>query len=130
MPPGYDIRLQPKKIVYRRYKTLGLDNFFADISSLDELNIPSSTDPVTLLESYERILTSLLNKHVPECTRMISQHKKVPWFNNDIKVAKMARQKAERKWCQSQSHDNQKRYVQAKDMVVTVIKKYEETAFL
>ena len=122
-------KLQRKQIVYRRYKTLDMDHFCADISSSHELNIPNSTDPVTLLESYERILTSLLNKHVPECTKVISQHKKVPWFNNDVKLAKMARWKAERKWRQSRSDDDRKQYVQAKDMVVTLIKKYKKQHF-
>ena len=60
---------------------------------------------------------------------MISQHKKVPWFNNDVKVAKMARLKAERKWCQSRSDDDRQRYVQAKDMMVTLIKKYKKRHF-
>ena len=59
-----ETKLQLKKNVYRRYKTLGLDNFCADIFSSDELNIPISTDRVTLLESYERILTSLLKTNM------------------------------------------------------------------
>ena len=121
-------KLPPTKTTYRRYKSLNEENFCADIlsSELDRLN---STDPVTLLGSYEKILTDLLNKHVPLCTKTVSQHPKVPWFNNDIKMAKMARRKAERKWCQSRTSTDRDLYVQAKDRVVTLIRKHKKRHF-
>ena len=48
--------------------------------------------------SYDNMLSSILENHAPLITRTFTKRPTVPWFNDDVKCTKRACRKAERKW--------------------------------
>ena len=62
---------------------------------------------------YNVILQALVDKHVPAKTSTITIKSSAPWYNSDIRRAKIARRRAERKWRASRSVDDFELYKNA-----------------
>ncbi|PFX21499.1 Leucine-rich repeats and immunoglobulin-like domains protein 2 [Stylophora pistillata] len=92
-----------KPIITRKTKT------FRKIKNIDTAALPNELaaldlcsytpdDLNDLVHCYNTTLASALDRHAPLVTRSIPVRPLVPWFNNDIKVVKKERRKAERIW--------------------------------
>jgi exonuclease III len=88
----------PTKVVkFRKWKNINPEKFSEDIkqSKLGNNNI---TCPFTLVETYNKVLAELLDKHAPVKQKEIVIHPNSPWYNADIATAKRERRKAEKRW--------------------------------
>ena len=47
---------------------------------------------------YHKTLSRLLNKHAPLISKTVRVRPRVPWFNDDIKLAQRERRRRESKW--------------------------------
>ena len=52
-------------------------------------------------ESLHAILRQTIDRHAPQRTRLVKERTRSPWYNEDTKLAKCARRKAERRWQKS-----------------------------
>ena len=59
-------------------------------------NPPEALEDLT--KCYNSTLKVVLDKHAPLITRSIKERPRVPWFNEEIKMAKRGRRKAEKRW--------------------------------
>ena len=85
-----------------RSKFINLPIFLADLASSDLCaNPPNHLEE--LIASYSSTLSSMI---YDQRTKTIVTRTRVPWFTSSIKQVKRARRKAERKWRQSNDHDN------------------------
>ena len=57
-----------------------------------------------LAKCYNSTLKVVLDKHAPLVTRSIKERPRVPWFNEEIKMAKRERRKAEKRWRRTKSY--------------------------
>ena len=55
-------------------------------------------DPDEFAALFDNILGSLLDRHAPVKHKNTTNRSCVPWMNDEIKLAKRQRRKAERKW--------------------------------
>ena len=106
----FDISVEPtvsnigavtKKLSYRNYKTILLDDFKKDIqeSSLGDQNMWSSKDLDEAVELYNPILTDLMDKHCPLIEKTVKENYK-PWVDEELRVLRRKRRAAERAWRQ------------------------------
>ena len=89
-------RLQ--EVTYRKIKAINADCFIRDVSA----SVLCSTSATTYLDAdvalYNTTLSTIVNMHAPEKTRMIPARQQPGWYNEDIRVAKQSRRQAERLW--------------------------------
>ena len=89
--------LLEKTISYRKLKSIDLNSFQSDLAATDLCrNPPEALED--LAKCYNGTLKVVLDKHAPLITRSIKERPRVPWFNEEIKMAKRERRKAEKRW--------------------------------
>ena len=69
--------------------------------SVNMLEIPSPDALDHSVNSYNTIMSDILNKHAPLKEKVISIKPNAPWYNSDIANAKNKRKKLEHKWLRS-----------------------------
>ena len=111
----------PKKVItYRKLKNIDSQQFSKDITNSKLCNTTFSC-PATLVDTYNSVLSELLEKHAPLKQKEIVIHPNAPWYNSDIAEAKRARRKAEKKWCKSKLTVDHQIYVEAREHVNLMI---------
>ena len=89
--------VQNRKLSYCKLKSINKPSFASDLKSIcqdllqiDDLNV--------LALQYNYRLLSLLDKHVPVTSKILSVHPKVPWFSSNLTILTRQRRKAEKQW--------------------------------
>lgn len=92
---------EPKKISYRNFNTIILDDFRSDIleSSLGDQGVWESHNLDAAVELYNIVLTKLMDKHCPVIEKTMKENYK-PWIDNDLRCLRRKRRAAERAWRQ------------------------------
>ena len=75
-----------KEINFRKVKNIDHDTFQRDILS-SSLVLDSDNDCNILADMYHNTFSRLLNKHAPLISKTVQTRYRVPWFNDDIKLA-------------------------------------------
>ena len=79
--------LLEKTISYRKLKSIDLISLQSDLAATDLCRNPPEVLE-DLARSYNSTLKVVLDKHAPLITRTIKVRPSVPWFNEEIKMAK------------------------------------------
>ena len=78
-------------------KNIDIAEFSSDIAS-SMLCASVHWDNIDALsDCFYMTLTNILDKHAPHKTRIMINHPKIPWFNDDIKQLKRKRRRLEKK---------------------------------
>ena len=85
---------ESKKVSYRKIKDIDMPG----IVFLTALSKHSRYTWRTCQKLSNTTLAQVLDWHAPLCTKVIRSRPLVPWFNEEIKVARREKRKAERKW--------------------------------
>ena len=95
-------KLTPERqtITYRNYKKIDTASFLRDVNAkFHNVQPPSSIDEYeSLIDSYDSIMSGLIDKHAPLKTKSINLRPKAPWMNDEIFKEKKLKRKYERKW--------------------------------
>lgn len=86
--------LLEKTISSRKLKSIDLNSFQSDLAATDLCRNP----PEALEDLADSTLKVVLDKHARLITRSIKERLRVPCFNEEIKMAKRKRRKAEKRW--------------------------------
>ena len=86
--------LLEKTISYRKLKSIDLNSFQSDLAATDLCRNP----PEALEDLADSTLKVVLDKHARLIIRSIKERPRVPCFNEEIKMAKRKRRKAEKRW--------------------------------
>ena len=116
------LAIASKELVYRKIKSADLDTFRNDLA-VSELCQETHKEFNELFECYKKTLKYVLDKHAPLQGKIIHQRQRVPWYSDQILVAKRMRRKAERKWRSSNSTHDLKEYKSARNFATNFIKK-------
>ncbi len=85
-----------KNITYRNTKLIDINDFKMDIrNSVARININDSLD--NLVDSYQRNLLEVLDKHAPKQTKLVTIREKTPWTTEEIRPHKQELRRLERK---------------------------------
>ena len=113
--------LPKKSISYRCFKKLDLSAFKKDVIQ-SELSSQISTVPNDLVSSYNSVLQSLLDKHVPIKERMITVRPLAPWYTSEIQNLRTIKKKSERKWQQTKLTVHKEIYCSNRNILTNRIK--------
>ena len=87
------------KIQFRKLKVIDIDAFRRDIlQSKLHTGTCLSDDVDELIEQYESVLKSLLDKHAPVINRTITSRPRSLWFNEECHEVKQNLRRLERRW--------------------------------
>ena len=105
-----------KQVSYRKIKGSDRKKLAAELSSSQLCqNTPDTLDE--LVNSYNTTLAQVLDRQAPLCTKVIRSRPLVPWFNEEIKVARREKRKAERKWRRTGTREDMLAYKAKKNSV-------------
>ena len=87
----------PVRVRVNTRKLRGVDQvtISEDISAI---SISDDDDVSVLTDHYHRSLSTILDKHAPVRTKMVSIRPSQPWFTDELHAAKLEKRKCERKW--------------------------------
>ncbi len=91
-----------KHVTFRKIKSVDMESLKKDLSE-SELIVNPSRDLSDLVDSYNRSLSGLIDKHAPLTTKDIPVKDRRPWYSEQIKNEKKVRRRLERKWLKSKS---------------------------
>jgi hypothetical protein len=100
---------QSKTITFRRLKAIDPLAMRADIMNSDLVKHPS--DNLTdLMDQYDTILGSILDKHAPTMTKKVVIRPDKQWYNDDIRNEKQIKRQLERKWRKTHNDSDKKAF--------------------
>lgn len=86
---------QTKKVSLRKYREISTNDLIIDINSLS--CVQDIEKPVEdLVNSYDTELKAVIDRHAPLVTKEIRVRPNTQWYNDDLRMAKADRRKAER----------------------------------
>ena len=111
-----------KKVVYfRKLRSMDIDSFCKDVSSSSLVN-DYSTDLDTLVDQYDTVLRSILDKHAPLKQRLVTVRPAAPWYTAEVTDEKRKRRRLERKWRKTRLEVDRQEYVYQCGVVNNLIK--------
>ena len=90
-------QLSRKKVSFRKTKAIDITAFMEDLSA-SRLGQDPPSEPVKLVDCYNTTLAGLLDRRALLKTKTVTVRPQVPWYSEEIREAKRARRRAERKW--------------------------------
>ena len=77
----------------------------------------SSNDLVTLLHLYNSELSSVLDKHAPLKSHIVTIRPAAPWFSEEIKMERRVRRRLERRWRRTRLPEDRLRFIEQNRIV-------------
>ena len=103
-PPKARLTISSRKLC-----TINPDNLQHDIHSSALYNSPSQ-DITELCDQYDSVLLSIVDKHAPLRTKIITLRPNAPWYSEEIRKQKSTCRKLERRWRRSKLESDYRPY--------------------
>ena len=116
-------RFKKTHISYRKVKSINVDALCNDLSNSDLCKNMLSMELNDLVDCYNHTLSSSLDRHAPVNHKTVVKRPTVPWFNEEVKLAKRARRRAERKWRRTKLYGDFLVYKSKKNQATFVMKR-------
>ena len=117
-----------KKVTFRKTKAINTTTFVADLSATKLCQHPPS-ELDKLVDCYNTTLADLLDHHAPLKTKTVTVRPQVPWYSEEVRVAKRERRRAERKWRSSGTAADFESFKRKKNRVTHLLR-VAKSAFL
>jgi hypothetical protein len=100
---------------YRKIREINIDDLKRDIESSSLCTEPSS-DLDGLVDQYQNVLCTLLDKHAPFVEKTVIIRPQSPWYNDELRLQKQKKRQAERKYAKTKLEIDKQIYAdQCKD---------------
>ena len=114
------VRLQPKKIFYRKYKFFDETAFLADVEAE---NFDCNTDdPELNYENISQVFRTIIDKHAPLKQKTLRGNE-APFMNKELRKAIYTRSRLKNKYNKDRSEVNKDRYKRQRNECVKLRKK-------
>ncbi|KAL9975453.1 hypothetical protein ACROYT_G012614 [Oculina patagonica] len=113
-------QFKKKTITYRKLHSIDFNTFCNDITDSPQIMEPSS-DLDGLVDQYDNVLRSLLDRHAPTKQRTVTVRPSAPWYSTEIAQNKRIRRKLERKWRSTRLPSDRELYVHQCSVVNNLI---------
>ena len=112
-----------KSVTYRKLRNVDIEKFSEDIA-ISSLNNLAGSDLGIMIDQYNEILCSLLNKHAPLQSREIILRPRAPWYSDELRELKREKRRFGRKYVNTNLTVNKQMY----QMICTEYTKHIEAA--
>ena len=120
--------LDRKKFKSRNLRSVDVISFCDDVVN-SPLTDVQSDDIDSLVNGYNSTLTSILDRHAPLKSRVVTCRPASPWFNQGILKAKRKRRKYERVWRLSKNKDDHALFTAQCIVVNNLVKEAKENYY-
>ena len=105
-----------KSITTRKTRNINFHNYRRDLKAFlaEQMQKCDENSLDALISIYERS-SDVLDKHAPLIERTITLREPTPWNTDDIKKAKIAKRKAEKRWLQTRNESDLTAYKQERN---------------
>ncbi|CAG2193990.1 unnamed protein product [Mytilus edulis] len=86
---------QRKSLSFRKFKEINIENIEMDINN-SLLQNERNTSVEHVVASYDSMLRTVLDRHAPEQSKVITLRPNTEWYTDELRFAKRERRKAER----------------------------------
>ena len=117
-----------KSFQQRKWKNISMQKLHNDLS-VSDLNGDPVIDAGEGVKRYNHVLQTLLEKHAPSKDCTVEVRSDIPWYNSEIKYAKITRCRLERIWRKSRLVGDRDAYVKQKNAVKSVLKRVRSNYF-
>ena len=115
-----------KTIQYRKYKSIDMESFKADLINSRLQNI-ASNDREVLIQIFNDELRDQLKKHAPVKTRELTTRPLSPWHTEDNHALRKDEAKTEKQWRRTGLTVHREIYINTKNKLTKEIKKSKRT---
>ena len=91
------VLFERKRLCYRKLKSIEVSELQTDIGNSPLIH-EEVEDVTILVDQYNSVLSSLLDKHAPLNKRVVTLQPAAPWYNDEIKVEKCLCRRLEQCW--------------------------------
>ena len=91
------VPFERKRLCYRKLKSIDVSELRGDIAN-SSLMIDEVEDVTVLMDNYNSVLSSLLEKHATIKERVVTVRPAAPWYTEVIIEEKRMRRRLERRW--------------------------------
>jgi hypothetical protein len=102
-----------REVVYRRTRSIDPETLERLIAASPLSAPPGNWSLTELVDSYGAELESILDQVAPVCIKKIPLRTNAAWYNDNIRIEKQRRRRAETKWRKTKSLDDRQHYRQA-----------------
>ena len=102
-----------------------MNSFRNDIES--SVLLQHQDDLHVVVNNYDGVLRSLLDKHAPVKERVVTVRPSAPWYTVEVTAEKRKRRQLERKWRASRLLADRVRYVHQFNVVINLIKSLQSS---
>ena len=115
--------LPQKKVTYRKYRAIDINQLRSDILESD-LRVSPSPTLDNLVDQYDTCtcLSNLMDKHAPVRCKMFTKRPLFPWYNTESTEAKRWRRKCERLYSRTRLTVHKDMYREAREKLNMMIK--------
>ncbi|ELT89897.1 hypothetical protein CAPTEDRAFT_200593 [Capitella teleta] len=107
-------RAEQKRMAYMKFKALDVESFAAGITNA--LEIEWNSDHTVDINTYNKVLTSTLDRHAPEKIRVITLRPHAHWCNDELRASKHERRRRQHKWRRSGPEIDKETYKEQQDI--------------
>ena len=115
-------------IFYRKLRSLDMESFLSDVADCP-LIIDPSGDLDHLVQQYDTLLSSIMDKHAPIKRRVVTIRPAAPWYTNEVSVEKRKRRRLERKWRRTRLQADRQEYTRQCCVVNNLIKSLKSSYY-
>lgn len=128
--PAQDSRL----ITYRSLKKIDCVRFTRDISQTTLHSHPdqweNDANAPALLDEYNSVLSSLLDKHAPVKTKVLPLRDQSPWYTDELRSAKQERRQSERRWLKTGLHVHRDAMVEKRRQLNAILRRAKSNYYV
>ena len=88
-----------------------------------------SSDLDHLVQQYDTLLRSIMDKHAPVKRRVVTIRPAAPWYTNEVSVEKRKRRRLERKWRRTRLQADRQEYTRQCCVVNNLIKSLKSSYY-
>ena len=115
-------------IFYRKLRSLDMESFLSDVADCP-LVIDPSSDLDHLVQQYDTLLRSIMDKYAPVKRRVVTIRPAAPWYTNEVSVEKSKRRRLERKWRRTRLQADRQEYTRQCCVVNNLIKSLKSSYY-
>ena len=91
------VPFERKRLCYRKLKSIDVSELRADIANSSLMN-DDVEDVIVLMDNYNSVLSTLLDKHAPIKECVVTVRPAAPWYTEVVIEEKRMRRRLERRW--------------------------------
>ena len=104
-------------------------NAFAKDIQNSELFNSTFEDINNYVDTYNKVLRSVLDKHAPSVSKTVTIHPRAPWYDDEVDLAKKERRSAEHKWRTSKLTVHREIFMLKKDRVNQLLREKKKNHY-